>query len=123
MFELTKYFEKTKLLNKELIDSYGLEITLADKNTITLKNQYCKIEFATGRYYLDFHFFLTTTVDNKRYTAIELFEKENIIVKEILNEIEQYSAKNISDEIERYIYIYSIILRKKLTDYLIKHVD
>lgn len=122
MFELTTYFDKAKQLNEKLITSYDLEITLTDSHTITLKNENCKVEFSTGRYYLDFHFFLTTSSPERKYSVIELFEMENIVVKEVLNEKEQSIAKELTDEIERYLYIYSVILQRKLIKYITSSV-
>jgi hypothetical protein len=117
MFELTEYISKTKSLNEELVNSYGVEIFLKNEHMITLENKNCKVEFVTGKYYLDFLFFISTHIDNKKYGAIELFEKENIIVKDVLSDLEQFIAKGLTDDIERYIYIYSIIIQKKLLKY------
>lgn len=122
MFELTNYLQKATSFNEEIIDLYNMRIYLADDNCITIKNQYCQVEFSTGKYYLDFQFFLTVFdgAKSKKMNSIELFEINKIVVKEVLDSGEQQRAKAMTDEIERYLYIYAIVLKRKLSSYLKK---
>ena len=120
MFELANYLQKATSFNEEIIGLYNMRIYLADDNCITIKNQYCQVEFSTGKYYLDFRFFLTVFdgVKPKKMNSIELFDINKIVVKEVLDANEQQRAKAMKDEIERYLYIYAIVLKRKLGSYL-----
>jgi hypothetical protein len=122
MFELTNYLQKATSFNEEIVGLYNMHISLADSNCITMKNQYCQVEFSTGKYYLDFQFFLTVFdgTKSKKMNSIELFDINKIVVKEVLDSNEQQKAKAMTDEIERYLYIYAIVLKKKLSRYLEK---
>lgn len=121
MFELENYLEYAKLLNEEIVKKHNIQVELHSSNCIILYNKNCKIEFITGRYYVDFLFFLTIKQGNieKKYSASEVFEQEKIItVKGILTDNQMQEANSMNDKIKKYIYIYSIVIKEKLTKYL-----
>jgi hypothetical protein len=117
MYELKAYVEIATKLFEELIIKYDIEVFHPHPHSIILKNEACKIEFTTGRYDFEFQVSLTTFFDNKEYLSYQLFEKENIKTKEVLTAEEINFQANLKDDVERYLYIYSIIFKRKLSKY------